>query len=735
MAAVTRTPITETDNAALEAALRNPYRLAALYRTRLMDSPPEPAFDRLTRLAARLLGAPTVLITLVDDNRQFFKSAVGLPEAWIPGKQTPLSSSFCKHVVHTGRPLRVPNTLASPLVCNNRAVLETNIRAYLGVPLTLSDGNTLGSLCAMDTRPREWAESDYELLIDLAAMAVTETELRVAVREARAAERSLIVSHRFVRNIMDIAPLLIYVFDLVEQRSTFINQSVSDVLGYAPEHILAFGPTILSRLVHGDDLPQVRKHFGRMNALPQGEFAEIEYRTRHADGSWRRLHCRDTVFERDSNGRAVWVLGFAEDVTARRSAENALEAAREREMEVSASIQRTLLLRGATGDVPGLTIGNVIQPCQRIGGDYFDTLVLNDECVDILVGDVMGKGVPAALLAAAMKSQFQRAVRRLTTQLLPFTRLPEPEEVVASVHAVLTNELLELASFVTLVYARFDLARRELRVVDCGHPRILLLDGRTGVCRRVSGDNVPLGVLEKEQYRQTSVSLGERDLCLLYSDGITEAMNPAGEMFGEGRLIALLTEVRHLAPHEIVERVRTEVLAFSGGEALEDDFTCVAVRVEPVGHRVTHTAAIEVISQPDSLTEARQFVEDFCGRYCRDEMDGERRELLALAVNEALANIIRHSYRGRGDARIQIAAERREDEVRIHLHDIGEAFPDPTKIGLPVFDGSRQSGFGVFIMRRCVDDLRYFRDDMGRNTVTLIRRFASTAGELRDRDS
>jgi anti-sigma regulatory factor (Ser/Thr protein kinase) len=173
-----------------------------------------------------------------------------------------------------------------------------------------------------------------------------------------------------------------------------------------------------------------------------------------------------------------------------------------------------------------------------------------------------------------------------------------------------------------------------------------------------------------------------------------------------------------------VDRVRAEVLAFRGSDILEDDFTCVAVRVEPPAGRLLHTAALELPSHPDALSAAREFVEEFCQRNCAGRLDGESRDLLALAVNEALANIIRHSYHGRGDARVQIEAERRENELRLHLHDIGEAFPDPAAIGLPVFDGSRQSGFGMFIMRNCVDDVRYFRDDMGRNTVTLVKHLA-----------
>jgi PAS domain S-box-containing protein len=153
-------------------------RLAALRGTGLLDSPPEPSFDRLTRLAARLLRAPVALVSLVDEGRQFFKSSLGLPEPWASRRQTPLSHSFCRHVVASRRPLVVADARRHPLVCDNPAIAELGVVAYLGVPLVTADGHALGSFCAIDAEPRPWAEEDVEALRDLAASAVAEIELR-----------------------------------------------------------------------------------------------------------------------------------------------------------------------------------------------------------------------------------------------------------------------------------------------------------------------------------------------------------------------------------------------------------------------------------------------------------------------------------------------------------------------------------------------------------------------------
>jgi anti-sigma regulatory factor (Ser/Thr protein kinase) len=132
--------------------------------------------------------------------------------------------------------------------------------------------------------------------------------------------------------------------------------------------------------------------------------------------------------------------------------------------------------------------------------------------------------------------------------------------------------------------------------------------------------------------------------------------------------------------------------------------------------------SFEVRSDPEALADVRRFVEEFCQQHCHDVLSDHAGHLLALAVNEALTNIIRHAYQGRQDGTVQIEAQRSEEEVRFGLYDLGSAFPGLSAIPPPVFDGSREGGFGIYIMQRCVDDVRYSRDEKGRNAVTLIKR-------------
>jgi GAF domain-containing protein len=177
--------------AELLSIVRNVARLSALQRLGLLDTPPEAAFDRLTRVACRVLRAPVSLVSLVDRERQFFKSCVGLPEPFASTRQTPISHSFCKHVVGTGKPLIVEDARTNPLVRLNPAVAEMGIVAYAGIPLVTSEGHTVGSFCVIDSRPRAWTFDDVEMLQELAGCVMHEIEGRRLLQATEARCREL----------------------------------------------------------------------------------------------------------------------------------------------------------------------------------------------------------------------------------------------------------------------------------------------------------------------------------------------------------------------------------------------------------------------------------------------------------------------------------------------------------------------------------------------------------------
>lgn len=157
---------------AAAATAQDPARLAALRRTGLLDSAPDPSFDRHVRLAAEVLDAPVALVSLIDEDRQFLKSCIGVEE-----RETPLTHSFCQHAVAQRKPLIVDDAREHPVLKHNPAIEEMGSIAYAGVPLIDADGHALGTLCVLDSRPRRWSKHQVDLLSDLAASVVNEIAL------------------------------------------------------------------------------------------------------------------------------------------------------------------------------------------------------------------------------------------------------------------------------------------------------------------------------------------------------------------------------------------------------------------------------------------------------------------------------------------------------------------------------------------------------------------------------
>jgi GAF domain-containing protein len=164
----------------------DPDRLAALRRLALLDTPPNLSFDRLTALAAQLLESPVALVTLVDEDRQFFVSSCGLPESLQSARQTPLDYSICQYAIESHRPLIVGDARADTVLSDNAAVTELGVAAYAGIPLVTLDGHVVGTLCVIDFVPRDWTDDQLAILSRLADIMMDEVRLhfldRVAAR-------------------------------------------------------------------------------------------------------------------------------------------------------------------------------------------------------------------------------------------------------------------------------------------------------------------------------------------------------------------------------------------------------------------------------------------------------------------------------------------------------------------------------------------------------------------------
>ena len=164
----------------IQKYVEDPQRVDAVARTGLLDTPAEARLDALTRRAAELLGVPVTFISLVDRDRDFYKSHFGFGEPLNSVRQLE-GRTFCHYAIASEGPLVIDDTHRDPVYRNVPTVTTLGVRSYLGVPLRMEDGQVIGSFCAIDFEPRHWSESDIDTMRDLAQS--TLREIRQRMRE------------------------------------------------------------------------------------------------------------------------------------------------------------------------------------------------------------------------------------------------------------------------------------------------------------------------------------------------------------------------------------------------------------------------------------------------------------------------------------------------------------------------------------------------------------------------
>ncbi|AEV71317.1 GAF domain-containing protein [Mycolicibacterium rhodesiae NBB3] len=153
------------------AAVSDPGRLQALRSTGLLDSPPEEVYDRITRAAADALDTPFAAMTLIDADRQYFKSTLGMGDMSVPAhRQAPLDQSICQYAVADGSPLVLEDARSDPVFQKHPVVRSGAVIAYLGIPLIDHEGHAIGTLCVFDDKPRMWGTGHVQVLSDLAQL-------------------------------------------------------------------------------------------------------------------------------------------------------------------------------------------------------------------------------------------------------------------------------------------------------------------------------------------------------------------------------------------------------------------------------------------------------------------------------------------------------------------------------------------------------------------------------------
>ncbi len=390
------------------------------------------------------------------------------------------------------------------------------------------------------------------------------------------------------------------------------------------------------------------------------------------------------------------------------------------EIEIGAVIQQHLLFGKPAERLVGGEIGHCMIPSLRVSGDFYAFVRHSDACVDVVIGDVMGKGIPAALMGAATKIALLRVIAE-SKDCRNADRLPEPAEIVTAANRHMSGQLEQLGSFVTLFYARFDFEKKKLTYVDAGHTQTVHYIRQTGLIDLLHGEGFPLGFSGGETYQQCEVSLGAGDIIFAYSDGISEATDPQGLPYETGRIVSYLERNVSLSATGIALGMADEVKAYRSVAEPDDDLTCLVIKIgDQIDGHAAHSTLRHVIgAHSDQLEELRNWLAETLRINAPVPVGDHTIFGVQLALQEAATNIMFHGLQPGFSQEISVVARFEGSQLQLELAYDGLTF-SRKNVPAPSFDGSRDRGFGLFLIDQLMDEVSYGFTE-GHNTIRLSK--------------
>ncbi|MEU8422050.1 SpoIIE family protein phosphatase [Micromonospora sp. NPDC048835] len=598
-------PATNRRSIAPPAALGDPQRLRALADTGL-DATPDEALDRFARLVGDLLDVPVALVSLVSADRQFFPGAVGLPEPWSQRRQTPLSHSFCQHVVDIEAPMVLPDARLYPRVRDNLAIDDLGVVAYAGMPLTDLSGRVLGSLCAIDNKPRAWTTAQLRTLADLAAACSSELRLRIALDGAQEAQRRAVQAHQRLELLAGVSETLAGTLDvattlrrlaaaMVPLLADWCLLTLVSPTGQAREvvsvhrdpartaDIERFGQLLRTGLSAESVIRSVLRT-GRPQLGSVASLADVTKGTTNPEmtviadrlgiasylsvpvrgvggtvlgaitlvnGAQRQpFDDRDLLTAVDIGRRAGQAVGNSSMYGEQRHVAEVLQHSMLPRLPVVARLELTARYQPAADRV-------------QVGGDWYDAFVQPDGDVIAAIGDVAGHDIEAA----ATMGQLRNLVRGNA-----FSRPDDVGALLRNLDDAIRGLRLATAATATLVRIRPPRAGvHAVTWANAGHPAALVIRVGGAVEALEATPEPLLGLLRPTTRTSRSTSLATGDTLLLYTDGLIERRDRSIDD-GLAELAARLTGTDTLPLDELCDMLLDPV------PHREDDTALLAVR-------------------------------------------------------------------------------------------------------------------------------------------------------------
>lgn len=339
----------------------------------------------------------------------------------------------------------------------------------------------------------------------------------------------------------------------------YTNHAFTQMTGYSREELIGRNPGFLQG--PGTDPKSIEEI---RQALREGRDCHLTLKNYRKDGVafWNELLISPV---RDENGRLTHFIGIQTDVTALRRLEE-----ERHEMEIARQIQLSLLPR-APLHVGGVRVAGYCLPAAQVGGDYFDYFRTEDT-VDIVIADVSGHSVGAAIIMAEMRS---------TLKMETYWRLRKKAgaaDTLTVLNDLLFEDLSRADSFISMFYVKCHTPSRSMSYASAGHNRPLLLRHGENTCTELDAEGLILGIRKDVNFEEKKLQLENGDVLLFYTDGVTEAQDSTGEFFGTQRLCDLFAAHAQSPPQMIIEAVIQALETFCQSKSFNDDVSLVILK-------------------------------------------------------------------------------------------------------------------------------------------------------------
>jgi sigma-B regulation protein RsbU (phosphoserine phosphatase) len=348
-----------------------------------------------------------------------------------------------------------------------------------------------------------------------------------------------------------------------------------------------------------------------------------------------------------------------------------------------------------------LDIFAAITPAKKVGGDFYDFFFLDEDRLCFAIGDVSGKGVAAALFMAVIKTLFKAIA----------ARVQNPSDILSTVNRQICRDN-DSQMFTTLFCGILNTRTGEIKYSSGGHNPPYHIS-RGGVQQVPQTGGRVLGLVEDSSYGWGRLVLGSGETIVLYTDGVTEAMDPAGQFFSERRLESILTQTKFASAREQIEHLTSQITHFAAGAEQSDDIAALAIRyLGPAGSKNEELR----FTLKNRLAEIASLGERLGEFAAGHQLTPSVLYDLNLALEEAVTNIISHGYSDHREHEILVRIRVESGEVIAELKDDARAFNPLTAPEADVttpLDEKTAGGLGIHLMRKLMDGIEYQRLEDG----------------------